>query len=103
MCEHGELVLMNELGPHGRLIDKCMKDLIRSLQRNGVKTLGCCCGHGVYPRTIIVETSEGKPPEEYYSRIPLVSKHGKPRTRNFYKMDKNGLYYLPERSREVES
>ncbi|KKL85456.1 hypothetical protein LCGC14_1954610, partial [marine sediment metagenome] len=34
-------------------IDPCMRDLINALKQQGIETLGCCCGHGKYPMTII--------------------------------------------------
>ena len=102
MCKHGELELMPELGPHGRYIDKCMVDVVRGLRRQGIETLGCCCGHGVYPRTIVIEYVDSGLTIEYYSMKSLTDQQGKSRTRNFYKMDKNGLYFIPEISQEIE-
>ena len=36
-------------------IDPCMKHIIDFLNHKGVKTVGCCCGHGKYPMTIVME------------------------------------------------
>jgi hypothetical protein len=39
-------------------IDSCIVDEIQKLIENGVKTLGCCCGHGRFsPECLIRETS----------------------------------------------
>jgi hypothetical protein len=89
MCEHGELIWMPELGPYGRYIDKCMKEVVLMLNETGIKTLGCCCGHGKYPKTIIIK-GHHIPNWEWFSG-KLIN-----RQRNFYKMDSDGLYYLPE-------
>lgn len=36
------------------LVDSCMSDLIKALNKAGVKTLGSCCGHGERPGTILI-------------------------------------------------
>jgi hypothetical protein len=42
MCKHGNYAIMNlEVE-----IDKCMVPLIKALQKFGIKTRACCCGHG---------------------------------------------------------
>ena len=42
MCKHGTYAIMNlEVE-----IDKCMVPLIKTLQKFGIKTTSCCCGHG---------------------------------------------------------
>jgi hypothetical protein len=79
---------MSELGPYGRYVDKCMKLEVRRLNKDGFKTLGCCCGHNKYPKTMIILWNTKI--YEYYSGKNI------PRTRNFYKIDKEGIYYIPE-------
>lgn len=69
-------------------IDPCMRPLIRELQIKGIKTLACCCGHGKYPRTIIVEKDEKR--IEYYSGVEILRK------KRFYRRDAQGIYYIPE-------
>jgi hypothetical protein len=59
----------------------------------GFKTVGSCCGHGIYPLTIVCRTVEGK----YFE---LISGIDIPRTRNFYRLDKDGFYFIPELTRE---
>lgn len=42
MCKHGTYAIMNlEVE-----VDKCMVPLIKTLQKYGIKTTSCCCGHG---------------------------------------------------------
>lgn len=33
-------------------IDECIADLVRALNRSGIKTIACCCGHGKGPGRI---------------------------------------------------
>lgn len=73
-------------------IDKCMKHFIRNLSQGcegNYQILSCCCGHGKYPMTIIAKGRRGDI-FEMFSNIDI------PRTRKFYKRDKQGYYYIPE-------
>jgi hypothetical protein len=54
-----------------------------------VKIIACCCGHGRYPMSIIIRADDGQ-------GIDIVSDTKIPRTRNFYKRDGRGYYYIPE-------
>ncbi len=69
-------------------IDECIKNLIRILNEKGIRTKSSCCGHNIYPMTIIVW--DLKVYREILSNIVI------PRKRNFYKKDKEGYYYIPE-------
>lgn len=69
-------------------IDGCMKNLIELLRSKGVNTLACCCGHGRYPMTIVINRNGWT--EE------LISGKYIPRKRNFYKKDGQEDYYIPE-------
>ncbi len=71
-----------------RRIDPCMVNLIDFLQLNKIKTLGCCCGHGKYPMTIICRWGE--------LIFEIVSYTEIKRKKKFYKKDKQGYYYIPE-------
>lgn len=76
--------------PNAR-IDRCIRRLIDELNRSPfIVTLASCCGHGIYPLTIVVKDLETKRIYE------LLSNKTIPRTRNFYKHDGNGLYFIPE-------
>lgn len=70
-------------------IDPCMRNIVRNLQLRGIKTLACCCGHGKYPMTLVVEGLVFCP-TEIFSNKTIVRK-----TR-FYKKDKEGRYFIPE-------
>lgn len=86
MCKHNS---KND----GRRIDPCMEEAIRSLNENGVKTLACCCGHGKYPMTIVIDAGckiKKVVPLEIFSGIFL------PRKKKFYVKDKTGSYFIPE-------
>jgi len=73
-------------------IDKCMRNLINQLNMH-IKTYACCCGHGRYPMTIVCGYGgDGK----VMYRYDLMSGIEIPRTRRFYKRDKDGYYYIPE-------
>ena len=74
-----------------RRIDPCMKNLIEFIQEhsNIIETLGCCCGHGKYPMTIIAKDESGQV-------FDLMSNLDIPRKKQFYKKDKQGYYYIPE-------
>jgi len=69
-------------------IDKCMIERIKKLKKKGIEVISCCCGHGKYPTTIIIR--HGK------IAYDIISKKVIPRTRRFYKKDREGYYYIPE-------
>ncbi len=75
----------------GRKIDSCMIQLINYLKKENYKTLGCCCGHGKYPATVIVKNEHGLIYELLTKGMPVI-----PRKKKFYKKDKQGYYYIPE-------
>jgi len=77
-------------GLHNR-IDKCMKLLIKMLNRKGFDTKASCCGHSKYPMTIVVKSFTSD--NNYYE---LLSRKTIPRSRKFYVKDKQGYYYIPE-------
>ncbi len=73
-----------------RKLDRCMKNLIKHINEYiPCKTVGSCCGHGKYPMTIVVEENNGL-------RFELLSDIEIPRKKRFYKKDKEGVYYIPE-------
>ena len=75
-------------------IDPCMKDVIGFLnlmiEHKRWEILGCCCGHGKYPMTIIVKKWNCTHPNELFTGVEI------PRGKKFYKRDKKGVYYIPE-------
>ena len=70
-------------------IDECLRDKIKALNKEGKKTYACCCGHGKYPMTIVMQDKAGL----FYD---LISGAIILRRRKFYKKDKDGYYYIPE-------
>ena len=88
MCKKGELIWMPNLGPYGRYIDRCMGPTITLLNELGIQTLACCCGHGRYPKTIVIVYPIRNVPVERYTNIPLLTKDGIPR-KLFYKKDED--------------
>ena len=72
-------------------IDECMRGLIKMLNlhlKKQYEIVACCCGHGIYPSTLLVRNKDVV--------IDFFSGNLIPRKRNFYKKDKNGYYYIPE-------
>ena len=70
-----------------------MRLLVNSLSMHGYKTVGCCCGHGIYPMTVICQVGNQN---RFYD---LISGEDIPRKRNFYRLDSEGFYYIPEVSK----
>lgn len=77
-------------------IDWCMIRFISNLEVSldkDIHILACCCGHGKYRMSIVVQydTCYGK--SDIYD---LVSGCLIPRKKKFYKRDSQGYYYIPE-------
>ena len=81
-------------------IDKCMRPLIEWLLKHDYAPVASCCGHGHkdYSMTIVVRWIKNK--KIYYQE--LFSEVIIPRTRNFYKRDEQGYYYIPELNQSKE-
>lgn len=93
MCERGKTT---EVIIEGKSIsvDSCIAKEVGEINKKGhIKTLGSCCGHFKYPKTIIVEIKETGTIVEYYSGIIINRK------RNFYYKDEEGIFRLPEQER----
>jgi hypothetical protein len=69
-------------------IDPCMRQKIAILECLRITTLACCCGHGKYPETIVVNVPNGI--YEFNTGVKI------PRKKRFYVRDKDGFYYIPE-------
>jgi len=77
--------------------DKCLElvvGLLNLVPNN--ETVGCCCGHGKYPPTILVKFNGMIYPKEIFSQKIIKRK------KRFYKKDKEGYYFIPEVSGEVK-
>ena len=75
-----------------REVDSCIQPIVKAInQLNGFRTLSSCCGHNIYPTTIIIKDKSGNI-TEFFSGSKLEY-----RKRNrFYKKDKFGIYFIPE-------
>lgn len=80
-----------------REIDPCISKEVEELQRQGLNTILSCCGHGKYPKTIVVRNGDD-------SVVEIISNtHLKPynpkfdkRHNPYYKKDSEGYYYIPK-------
>lgn len=73
-------------------VDGCIRQMIKMLNDFGIQTKGSCCGHGRYPLSIVYRTCHNGV-ETFYELVTGVKI---PRTRNFYRTDEDGFYYIPE-------
>ena len=90
---------MGNKGHPARRIDPCMKSLVWWINEQGqYRTLGCCCGHGKYPPSIIVVEKETKLVSDWFSilALPRFYKNGRV-NRRFYVRDDQGIYHLNEK------
>ena len=88
--ENNKMCILNKKND-SRKIDPCMIEVIKNLQELKVQTLACCCGHGKYPMTIVVNIGfDALIPLEIFSNKVIQRK------KKFYKKDKAGYYYIPE-------
>lgn len=82
-----------------RRIDICLKNIVNILNFYGIKTVACCCGHGKYSMTIVIECQQSEI-QRWLEVKPLFleifSKTFIERKKRFYKKDKQGIYYIPE-------
>lgn len=70
-------------------IDPCMKEVIDNLKKAGATPLACCCGHGKYHKSIVVEIDDGTR-REYYTGVLI------PRFSRFYVRDEAKVFFIPE-------
>lgn len=75
MCNHGETTLVyvpipaylshtGKLRWEHKAIDSCLADLIDTMNRLGIYTANCCCGHGELEPSIILHDGRGITPDE---------------------------------------
>lgn len=70
-------------------VDSCLTNLLWLLSNHNFDTLASCCGHGKYNLSIVYRATDGV-------RKELISGVEIPRSKKFYKKDKEGYYYIPE-------
>lgn len=79
-----------------RKIDPCLINAVMELNNRGFVTVSSCCGHGVYPKTIVIK--DGKDSYlEFFSGIKVIPQ--KKRYLNFYtgiwnKDHRKRFYYI---------
>ena len=95
MCNKRNSRKLTVAGYNGELrLDSCIHFMIDHLWHSGVATRASCCGHGVYPLTVVIWI-------ETKGYFELITGKQIPRSRRFYRLNKrNGLYYIPEVSGE---
>lgn len=90
-------------------IDECLKEELEQINTgypiqggNKFTTLLSCCGHGRYPKTIIVINNISGCVFDWISGaiLPEKYKNGKKRKR-YYTKDKEGFFFLPEAILEI--
>lgn len=90
MCKHrNSRYVCKEMQGYNFRVDGCLSKLIYILKTHGIQTVGCCCGHGKYPMTILYQSPNGKVWD-------IISGLEIPRKKRFYVKDKEGYYYIPE-------
>lgn len=74
---------------HSVRLDSCIRDKVVEMNNEGLVTVASCCGHGLYPQTILMKDGFG--------RITVAGTDiVVPRTRNLYRYDEKGYPYIPE-------
>lgn len=68
--------------------------MVNAILSTKYETKACCCGHGKYPRTLIVGLKKGGDKCFEFFTGKLIN-----RKRNFYKKDGDGYYYIQEVSK----
>lgn len=82
-----------------RRIDPCMKNFVEYLSDYlPHEVVACCCGHGKYPMSIVVENYNRSSGARIFFEI--FSNKIIPHQKKFYKKDKQGYYFIPEVSKE---
>ena len=101
MCQERNKAIIT-VWDKGIKIDLCMKSLIEWLNNKHI-TVACCCGHGRYPKTVVVKegiTVEDKSMPTGRKNIivfrEILSGRIIPRIKRFYVKDEEGFYYIPE-------
>jgi len=89
MCAHRNSKIRVIRGKTKRL-DGCIADDIVTLNTNRfIDTVASCCGHGIYPKTIVQIKTTGEIVEIFSNKVI-------PRIRRFYAKDEKGFFFIPE-------
>ena len=69
---YGSYICYKSIEELGINVDKCLVTEIKSLNEQGIKTVGCCCGHGKSQGYIQVQQGYGKKMEALgYEKLPI--------------------------------
>jgi len=77
-------------------VDRCIRHLPMALSMRGFNVVGCCCGHGRYPLTVVCKNNA----RETNNHYDLISGKDIPRSKRYYIRDKKGYFYIPEVCKE---
>ncbi len=83
-------------------IDPCLVEELETIKntfprfKEKFKMIMSCCGHGKYPKTLIIQNKFSMCFFEWFSDISLTSTKRSDTRKPFYKRDSNGYYYIPE-------
>lgn len=80
-------------------IDPCMRNIVHFIDsklERGEKILMCCCGHGKYSPSIVVQVRNKSGYGYFYTEFELFSGYTFEKKKRYYKRDKQGYYYIPE-------
>jgi len=81
-------------------VDLCLVEEINALKtvqwNKKFQSIMCCCGHGKYPKTLIVKNRASGSVFEWFSGITLTGTKRADSRAPYYKKDAKGHYYIPE-------
>ena len=97
MCNKHSSVILELPGGKKIRVDPCLRKEILWLNKHGIETLACCCGHGKYKKSIIYNYNFANG-TKYLRVFNLTTKKVfcLSRKKRFYFKDSEGVYYIPE-------
>ena len=92
---------MCELEKYGTTrVDPCLIDEINSLKtpewNKKFMSIMSCCGHGKYPKTLIVKNRGSGSVFEWFTSINLSKSNRAKKRCGYYTKDADGFYFIPE-------
>ncbi len=101
--DRGNQAMCKKLHYCNTKIDQCIQQVIKDINTTWeglYETVASCCGHKVFPTTIVVHDIHNDTYFEWYTKRWLKGKYknGKPRKRWYKRRGKyrGSMYYLPE-------
>lgn len=77
-------------------VDACLPPVIERIRAEGFKPVASCCGHGMYPATVVVRCPDGSM-MEYFTKVILPFK----KRHRYYTRDDEGYYYIKECNKKI--